>query len=78
MVLERIKLNEILRFKKDYRDIDGYIPKGTLARFEGKSLYAHFRLLKPLETWRDGKDTLILIPYKLVFKILEKIDKHIK
>ena len=71
MYMKKIKIGDIVRFKTDYNDIDGYIPKGALARFEGKSLYAHFRLLKPLNSWRNGEDTLVLLPYKIVFKILE-------
>lgn len=49
-----------------------FIPKGTKLRFIGKSLCAHFELLKPIPTWKDGRDTLVLIPYSKVFKVLKK------
>lgn len=52
-----------------------FLPKGTKLRFIGKSLYAHFELLERMETWKDGKDKLVLIPYSKVFKILEEVDK---
>ena len=70
--LKRIRNGDIVRFKKDYHDFNGFIPRGTPVRFEGKSLYARFRLLEPLKTWRNGEDTLVLLPYRIVFKILEK------
>ena len=77
--MDRIRVGDIVRLKKDW-ETDAYkgiykqcfIPKGTKLKFVGKSLYAHFKLLNFIPTWKDGKDTLVLIPYKQVFKILEE------
>ena len=82
----KIKIGDIVVLKKDYNASDVwkgiykkcFIPKGTKLKFVGKSLYAHFELLKPISTWKDGKDTLVLIPYKEVFKVLEIADKNQK
>ncbi len=52
-----------------------YLPKGTKLKYEGESIYSsflYFRLLKKVDTWKDGKDTLVLILPELATKILKR------